>query len=163
MLPPPNATSTQSGRVAMTPPQRNPEERPVARAPRARHPRAARGVAGDIAAETEEMHPADLADVAEALPIASSCQTFLAALPRPRAPPTCSSISTRSCAPRSSRAMTRAQAAALVTQMTPDERADVLEELERGARRGDPLRDPDARRGARRSSSSRTSRTPPAA
>src|SRR5829696_1321917 len=53
-----------------------------------------------IAAETEEMHPADLADVDEEL------RTEVL------------------------EAMTAQQAAALVTEMNPDERADVLEELD---------------------------------
>src|SRR6476659_6659716 len=83
----------------MTPPH-NPEERPVGAL-----------LAPDIlamleespeliAAETEELHPADLADVAEAL----------------RA--------------NLLEAMSPEQAAELVSAMTPDERADVLEELD---------------------------------
>jgi magnesium transporter len=39
---------------------------------------------GDIAAETEELHPADLADVVELLP-AERVPLFLASLPRDRA------------------------------------------------------------------------------
>jgi magnesium transporter len=70
----------------MTPPPRNPEERPVGAL-----------LAPDIlalldespsliAADTEEVHPADLAEAAAAMPFESVPQ-FLAALPRERAAP----------------------------------------------------------------------------
>src|ERR1700716_4386072 len=68
----------------MTPPPHNPEERPIGAL-----------LAPDIlamleespqliAAETEELHPADLADVAEAMPL-EQIPVFLAALPKDRA------------------------------------------------------------------------------
>jgi len=81
-----------------------------------------------IAAETEEMHPADLADVAEALPRERVAE-FLTALPSERAADVLEYLNEEL---RSDvlEAMTTRQAAELVTQMTPDDRADVLEELE---------------------------------
>ncbi|WP_425485844.1 magnesium transporter [Gemmatirosa kalamazoonensis] len=74
------------------------------------------------------MHPADLADVAEALP-EDRLVAFLSALPTARAADVLEYLSEdlRSLALE---AMSTRQAAALVTEMTPDDRADVLEELE---------------------------------
>jgi len=112
----------------MTPPQRDDAERPVAAL-----------LAPDIlelldedpisvARETEEMHPADLAELAEALP-EDRLVAFLTALPTARAADVLEYLSEdlRSLALE---AMSTRQAAALVTEMTPDDRADVLEELE---------------------------------
>jgi magnesium transporter len=112
----------------MTPPHREDVERPVAAL-----------LAPDIldlldedptsvARETEEMHPADLADVAESLP-EDRLVAFLSALPTARAADVLEYLSEdlRSLALE---AMSTRQAAALVTEMTPDDRADVLEELE---------------------------------
>ncbi len=81
-----------------------------------------------IAAETEELHPADLADVAEAMPI-EEIPRFLAALPKDRAGSVLEYIDEEL---RASllEAMSPEQAALLVSAMTPDERADVLEELD---------------------------------
>ena len=81
-----------------------------------------------IAAETEELHPADLADVAEAMPF-EQVPVFLAALPRERAADVLEYLDEELRA-RVLEAMTAEQAAALVTEMNPDERADVLEELD---------------------------------
>ncbi|MEO7501431.1 MAG: magnesium transporter, partial [Gemmatimonadaceae bacterium] len=83
---------------------------------------------GSIAAETEEMHPADLADVAEALPRARVAE-LLSALPSARAADVLEYLDEEL---RSEilEAMSTRQAAELVTQMTPDDRADVLEEME---------------------------------
>ena len=81
-----------------------------------------------IAAETEELHPADLADVAEALPFAEMPR-FLAALPRDRAASVLEYIDEELRA-KLLEAMSPEQAAQLVSAMTPDERADVLEELD---------------------------------
>lgn len=111
----------------MTPPH-NPEERPVGAL-----------LAPDIlamldespeliAAETEELHPADLADVAEAMPVAQ-IPHFLAALPRDRAASVLEYLDEEVRA-EVLEAMSPEQAAQLVTAMTPDERADVLEELD---------------------------------
>ena len=81
-----------------------------------------------IAAETEEMHPADLADVAEALPF-DQVPVFLAALPKERAADVLEYLN-EDLRADVLEAMTAEQAAALVTEMNPDERADVLEELD---------------------------------
>src|SRR6478672_11804058 len=111
----------------MTPAQHNPEERPLGAL-----------LAPDIialldespamiAAETEELHPADLADVAEAMPF-EQVPVFLGALPRERAAQVLEYLDEELRA-EVLEAMTAQQAAALVTEMNPDERADVLEEI----------------------------------
>ena len=112
----------------MTPSKRNPEARPVGAL-----------LAPDIlalleespeliAAETEELHPADLADVAEAMPF-EKIPLFLAALPTDRAASVLEYLEEEL---RSEvlEAMSPEQAAALVSAMSSDERADVLEELD---------------------------------
>ena len=81
-----------------------------------------------ISAETEELHPADLADVAEAMPF-ERIPVFLAALPKERAAQVLEYLDEELRA-EVLEAMTPQQAAAFVTEMTPDERADVLEELD---------------------------------
>ncbi|MEP6991406.1 MAG: magnesium transporter [bacterium] len=112
----------------MTPPKKNPEERPVGSL-----------LAPDIlalleespelvAAETEELHPADLADVAEAMPF-DQIPVFLAALPRDRAASVLEYLDEELRA-EVLEAMPSEQAAVFVSAMTPDERADVLEELD---------------------------------
>lgn len=112
----------------MTPSQHTPEERPIGAL-----------LAPDIlalldespaalAADTEELHPADLADVAEAIPF-ERVPALLAALPRERAASVLEYLDEELRA-EVLEAMTAQQAAALVTEMTPDERADVLEELD---------------------------------
>ncbi|HVE78596.1 MAG TPA: magnesium transporter [Gemmatimonadaceae bacterium] len=83
---------------------------------------------GDVAAETEEMHPADLADVAEALP-RERVAALLAALPKERAADVLEYLDEELRA-EVLEDMSAPQAAALVTQMTPDERADVLDEMD---------------------------------
>ena len=111
----------------MTPPQRK-EERPVAAL-----------IAPDIlalldespasvAVETEEMHAADLADVAEAIP-RERVTELLAALPKERAADVLEYLD-EELRTEILEAMSVQQAASLVTHMTPDDRADVLEELE---------------------------------
>jgi magnesium transporter len=81
-----------------------------------------------IPAETEEMHPADLADVAEALP-RERVRDLLSALPAARAADVLEYLN-EDLRAEVLEAMSTGQAAELVTQMTPDDRADVLEELE---------------------------------
>jgi len=81
-----------------------------------------------IAAETEELHPADLADVAELMPF-EQVPVFLAALPKDRAAQVLEYLDEELRA-EVLEAMTAQQAAELVTEMTPDERADLLEELD---------------------------------
>jgi magnesium transporter len=84
--------------------------------------------AADIAIETEELHPRDLADIAEALPDVKVA-AFLSALPAPRAADVLEYLDEQLRA-RLLEEMSAAQAAQLVSAMTPDDRADVLEELE---------------------------------
>lgn len=81
-----------------------------------------------VAAETEELHPADLADVAETMPF-EQIAVFLASLPKERAAQVLEYLDEELRA-EVLEAMTPQQAAAFVTEMTPDERADVLEELD---------------------------------
>ncbi len=81
-----------------------------------------------VAAETEEMHPADLADVAEAIP-RDRVVALLNALGAERAADVLEYLDEEL---RSDvlETMTTRQAAQLVTEMTPDDRADVLDDLE---------------------------------
>jgi magnesium transporter len=81
-----------------------------------------------VAAETEDLHPADLADVAEALP-RSQIPLLLASLPAPRAAAVLEYFS-EELRTELLEEMSPEQAAALVAAMTPDERADALEVLE---------------------------------
>ncbi len=112
----------------MTPPQYTPEDRPVAAL-----------LAPDIlallddsptavAAETEELHAADLADVAELLPV-EKLPALLAALPPQRAADVLEYLDEEVRADVLE-AMSARQAAALVSEMTPDDRADTLEDIE---------------------------------
>jgi magnesium transporter len=86
------------------------------------------GTPEQIAVETEEMHPADLADVAEALP-RERIAALLSALPPGRAADVLEYLDD-DIRTDVLETMTARQAAALVTEMTPDDRADALEELE---------------------------------
>src|SRR5256714_9206161 len=81
-----------------------------------------------IAAETEELHPADLADVAEQLPF-EQIPHFLASLPKERAASVLEYVD-EELRTQVLEAMSPEQAAELVAAMMPDERADVLEELD---------------------------------
>lgn len=112
----------------MTPPQYPPEDRPVAAL-----------LAPDIlallddsptlvAAETEELHAADLADIAELIP-RDKVPALLAALPPQRAADVLEYLDEELRA-EVLEAMSARQAAALVSEMTPDDRADTLEEIE---------------------------------
>lgn len=82
----------------------------------------------DIAAETEELHPRDLADIAEAL-TPEKVPAFLRALGAARAADVLEYLDEEL---RASvlEEMSISQAAELVSAMTPDDRADVLEDLE---------------------------------
>ena len=84
-----------------------------------------------IAAETEELHPADLADVAELLPRAQ-LPAFLSAIPVPRAANILEYLSEEIRA-ELLEAIDPAVAAALLARMTPDERADALVEMDEEA------------------------------
>src|SRR5688572_24269899 len=83
---------------------------------------------GDVAAETEELHPANLADVAEALP-RDRLAELMRALPAERAADVLEYLDEEL---RSEllEELTAGHAAELVSQMTPDDRADALEDLE---------------------------------
>src|SRR5438874_5281235 len=108
--------------------QRNPEDRPVAALLAPDIVALLDESPADIAAETEEMHPADLADVAELLP-ADRLQQFLAALGPARAADVLEYLD-EELRTEFLEAITPRQAAELVTQMTPDDRADTLEEID---------------------------------
>ena len=81
-----------------------------------------------IAAETEELHPADLADVAELIDRALVPQ-LLAALPAERAAAVLEYLS-EELRVELLETMPATQAAALIVEMDPDERADALEEMD---------------------------------
>jgi len=112
----------------MTPTQRNPEERPVAALLAPDIQSLLEESPADVAAETEEMHAADLADVAELLP-EDQVLEFLAALPAARAADVLEYLDEELRAELLEKMSTR-QAAELVTQMTPDDRADTLEGID---------------------------------
>ncbi|HET9004380.1 MAG TPA: magnesium transporter [Gemmatimonadaceae bacterium] len=111
----------------MTPPQRK-EERPVAALLAPDILAMLEDSPADVAAETEEMHPADLADVAEAIP-REMVPRLLMALPQDRAADVLEYMN-EELRTEVLEEMTAKQAASLVSAMTPDDRADVLEELE---------------------------------
>jgi magnesium transporter len=111
----------------MTPPQRK-EERPLAALLAPDIVILLEESPESVAAETEEMHPADLADVAEAMP-RDMVRALLGALPKDRAADLLEYLDEELRADVLEE-MTPQQAASLVTAMTPDDRADVLEELE---------------------------------
>ena len=81
-----------------------------------------------IAAETEELHAKDLADVAHALP-REMVAPFLSALPVERAADVLEYLN-EDLRSEVLETMSVRQAAELVTEMTPDDRADTLEGLE---------------------------------
>ncbi len=83
---------------------------------------------GSVAAETEDIHPADLADVAEALP-RSQIPVFLATLPAPRAAAVLEYFA-EELRTQLLEEMSPEQAASLVAAMTPDDRADTLEDID---------------------------------
>ena len=111
----------------MTPPQRK-EERPIAALLAPDILALLDEAPGSVAAETEELHPADLADVAETLP-PDRVTAFLAALPKERAADVLEYLNEELRA-QVLETMSAEQAAVLVTQMTPDDRADALEEID---------------------------------
>jgi magnesium transporter len=90
---------------------------------------------GDVAAETEELHPADLADVAEALPRDRLAQ-LMRALPPARAADVLEYLD-EGLRSQLLEELSARQAAELVSQMTPDDRTDALEDLE--AERADEI------------------------
>ena len=111
----------------MNPPQRNPEDRPVAALLAPDIAALLEESPADIAAETEEVHPADLADVAELLD-RNQLQALLTALGPARAADVLEYLD-EELRTEFLEAITPRQAAELVSQMTPDDRADTLEEI----------------------------------
>jgi magnesium transporter len=111
----------------MTPPQRNPEDRPVATLLAPDIVALLEESPADIAVETEEVHPADLADVAELLD-RDQLTKFLTALGPARAADVLEYLD-EELRTEFLEAITPRQAAALVSEMTPDDRADTLEEI----------------------------------
>ena len=81
-----------------------------------------------IAAETEELHPADLADVAELLP-REQVAAFLKALPPARAADLLEYLD-EELRTALLEELPAVQAAGLVAAMAPDDRTDVLEEID---------------------------------
>jgi len=81
-----------------------------------------------IGPQTEEMHPADLADVAEAMP-EEQVRAFLAALPKERAAEVLEYLDDE-LRTQVLEELTAREAASIVAEMDPDERADALEELD---------------------------------
>ena len=86
---------------------------------------------GSIAAETEELHPADLADVAELIP-RELVSLLLTSLPRERAASVLEYVDDDHRA-EILEAMDPDVAAGLLSGMTPDERADALDEMDEEA------------------------------
>lgn len=112
----------------MSPSQPNPEDRPIAALLAPDILDLLEESPGALAAETEEMHAADLADVAELLP-ADRLVPFLMALPKERAADVLEYLD-EDVRATVLEEMTVPEAAALVSEMTPDDRADVLEGLD---------------------------------
>ena len=83
---------------------------------------------GSLAAETEEMHAADLANVVEALP-PERVGDFMRALPPNRAAQVIEYLDEELRSEFLEHVSTE-QAAEIISAMTPDDRADVLEDLE---------------------------------
>ena len=107
---------------------RNPEEKPLAALVAPDILDLLEEAPGSIGAETEEMHPADLADVAALLP-REKVAGFLSVLPPERAADVLEYLDEELRTELLEEMSTR-QAAALVSQMTPDDRADALEEID---------------------------------
>jgi magnesium transporter len=112
----------------MTAQQRNPEDRPVAALLAPDIVALLSESPADIRAETEEMHPADLADVAEYLD-REQLQHLLTALGPERGARVLEYLA-EELRTELIEAMTPREAAELVSQMAPDERADTLDELD---------------------------------
>lgn len=112
----------------MTPPPPHDEERPIAALLVPDILDLLEESPGSVSAETEEMHPADLADVAAAMPH-ERVPALLASLPLERAADVLEYMEEELRAEVLG-AMPAEQAGAIVAQMTPDDRADVLDDLE---------------------------------
>jgi magnesium transporter len=112
----------------MAPSSRNPEDRPVAALLAPDIIALLQESPADLATETEEMHPADLADVAELLE-REQLQGFLAALGPARAAGVLEYLD-EELRTEFLEGITPREAAELVSEMTPDDRADTLEEID---------------------------------
>jgi magnesium transporter len=112
----------------MTPAQRSPEEHPTAALIAPDIIALLEESPTDISGETEELHPADLADVAELLPF-EKVVPFLLALPPARAADLLEYLN-EDLRTQVFEALDPEAAAVLIEQMTPDDRTDVLEELD---------------------------------
>lgn len=108
--------------------QRNPEDRPVAALLAPDIVALLEESPADIRAETEEVHPADLAEVAEYLD-REQLQSFVAALGPERGAQVLEYLD-EELRTELIEALTPREAAELVTQMAPDDRADALDELD---------------------------------
>jgi magnesium transporter len=108
--------------------QQNPEDRPIAALLAPDLLVMLEESPSHVAAETEELHPADLADVVELLP-REHVHDLLKALPRDRAAAVLEYLN-EELRTEVIEAMDTTEAAELVTQMKPDDRADTLEELD---------------------------------
>ncbi|MES2525365.1 MAG: magnesium transporter [Gemmatimonadota bacterium] len=111
----------------MTPPQSN-EKRPLAALLVPDLLELLEEAPQSVRAQTEEMHPADLADVAEAMP-EEAVRSFLAALGKERAAEVLEYLD-EDLRTHFLEELTAREAASIVAEMTPDERADALEELD---------------------------------
>jgi magnesium transporter len=112
----------------MTAQQRNPEDRPVAALLAPDIVALLEESPADIRAETEEVHPADLAEVAEYLD-REQLQEFVSALGPERGAQVLEYLD-EELRTELIEALTPREAAELVTQMSPDDRADTLVELD---------------------------------
>jgi magnesium transporter len=112
----------------MTPNQRDPQDRAMAALLAPDILALLEDSPKDIAAETSELHPADLAEVVEHVP-RDRMRELLLALPQERAADVLEYLD-EELRTEIIEALTAEEAAALVTRMTPDDRADTLEELD---------------------------------
>ncbi|HEY4303395.1 MAG TPA: magnesium transporter [Gemmatimonadaceae bacterium] len=112
----------------MTAQQRNPEDRPVAALLAPDIVALLEESPADIRAETEEVHPADLAEVAEYLD-RQQLQDFVSALGPERGAQVLEYLD-EELRTELIETLTPREAAELVTQMSPDDRADTLDELD---------------------------------
>jgi len=112
----------------MTPTPRNPEDRPIATLLAPDIVALLEESPADIPAETEEIHPADLAQVAELLE-GEQLHKFLSALGPARAADVLEYLD-YDLRTEFLESVTPRQAAELVSEMTPDDRADALEEID---------------------------------
>jgi magnesium transporter len=107
---------------------RNPQERPLAALMAPDILDLLEESPSTIAAETEELHPRDLAEIADLIP-PEKVKALLSALPKERAADVLEYMDEELRAEFLEDIPTD-QAAALVSQMTPDDRTDVLEEMD---------------------------------